>query len=125
MPRPQIEELTLEYHGLSEADLDTVYPTSDFNIGKDKPPCILEVLQRVYNNKIGAEYMHVTTAKEKRWIEQYLEDTQLEGQRAIRFFQRVEARLPEVGETLALLVSNENKAGSSSSMCGAGCNHRS
>ncbi len=75
MPRPQIEELTLEYHGLSEADLDTVYPTSDFNIGKDKATLreILEVLQRVYSNKIGAEYMHVTTAKEKRWIEQYLE----------------------------------------------------
>ena len=36
MPRPEVEELTLAYYGLSEADLDTVYPVSDLNIGKDK-----------------------------------------------------------------------------------------
>lgn len=40
----------------------------------------------------------------------FLYDTQLEGQRAIRFFQRVEVRLPEIGETL-VLVGNEGKAG--------------
>lgn len=75
MPRPQIEELTLEYHGLSEADLDTVYPVSDMNIGKSKATLreIIEVLQRVYCSSIGSEHFHVTTAKEKRWIEQYLE----------------------------------------------------
>ncbi|WP_395147604.1 2-oxoglutarate dehydrogenase E1 component [Moraxella atlantae] len=75
MPRPQIEELTLEYHGLSEADLDTVYPVSDMHIGKSKATLreIIEVLQRVYCSSIGSEHFHVTTAKEKRWIEQYLE----------------------------------------------------
>ncbi len=40
----------------------------------------------------------------------FLYDTQLQGQRAIRFFQRVEVRLPEIGETL-VLVGNEGKAG--------------
>lgn len=55
-------------------------------------------------------------ARGPKW-QGFLYDTQLEGQRAIRFFQRVEARLPEVGETL-VMVGNENKAGSSSSMCG-------
>ncbi|WP_350639954.1 hypothetical protein, partial [Psychrobacter sp. CAL606-MNA-CIBAN-0158] len=33
-PRPAVEDLTLTYHGLSEADLDTVYPTGDLSIGK-------------------------------------------------------------------------------------------
>ncbi|MGL5773943.1 MAG: curculin (mannose-binding) lectin protein, partial [Aeromonas veronii] len=48
-------------------------------------------------------------ARGPKW-QGFLYDTQLEGQRAIRFFQRVEARLPEVGETL-VMVGNENKAG--------------
>ena len=37
-----------------------------------------------------------------------LYDTQLEGQRAIRILQRIEVRLPEVGEVL-VLVGNEGK----------------
>nr|WP_315041469.1 2-oxoglutarate dehydrogenase E1 component [uncultured Moraxella sp.] len=75
MARPEAEELTLAYHGLSEADLDTVYPTNDLNIGKDKATLreIIEILQRVYCGSVGAEYMHVTTATEKAWIEKYLE----------------------------------------------------
>ncbi|MFW2176773.1 MULTISPECIES: 2-oxoglutarate dehydrogenase E1 component [unclassified Moraxella] len=75
MARPEVEELSLEYYGLSEADLDNVYPASDLNIGKDKATLreILEILNRVYCSSIGAEYFHVTTAKEKRWIEKYLE----------------------------------------------------
>ncbi len=75
MPRPQIEELSLEYYGLSSADLDTVYPVSDLHIGKETATLreILEILNRVYCSSIGAEYFHVTTAKEKRWIEKYLE----------------------------------------------------
>lgn len=48
-------------------------------------------------------------ARGPKW-QGFLYDTQLAGQRAIRFFQRVETRLPEVGETL-VLVGNENKAG--------------
>lgn len=38
----------------------------------------------------------------------FLYDTQLEGQRAIRFFQRKELRIPEIGEVLCL-VGDENK----------------
>lgn len=75
MNRPKLEELTLEYHGLSSADLDTVFPTSDLNIGKSQATLreIIEIMERVYCGNIGAEYMHVTTATEKRWIENYLE----------------------------------------------------
>lgn len=78
MPRPEAEELSLAYHGLSESDLDTVYPTNDLYIGKDKATLreIIEVLERVYCGSVGAEYMHVTTATEKQWIEKYLEQNQ-------------------------------------------------
>ena len=74
-PRPPVEDLTLEYHGLSEADLDTVFPTSDFNIGKPEATLreIIETLDRIYCRHIGLEYMHVTTSTEKRWFENYME----------------------------------------------------
>lgn len=47
-------------------------------------------------------------AKGPRW-QGYLYDTQLEGQRAIRFFQRKQQRLPDVGETF-VLVGDEGKS---------------
>lgn len=74
-PRPEVEDLTLAYHGLSESDLDTVYPTGDLNIGKSEAPLrdIIEIMERVYCRYIGVEYMHVTTSTEKRWMEKYLE----------------------------------------------------
>ena len=74
-PRPLIEDLTLSYHGLSEADLDTIYPTSDLNIGKSEASLreIIEIMERVYCRHIGIEYMQVNTSTEKRWIEKYLE----------------------------------------------------
>ncbi|OOS23190.1 2-oxoglutarate dehydrogenase E1 component [Moraxella pluranimalium] len=76
--RPQLEELTLAYHGLSEADLDTVFPTNDLAIGKDSATLreIIEILERIYCSSIGYEYMHVFTATEKRWFENYIESNQ-------------------------------------------------
>ncbi|PNK60490.1 2-oxoglutarate dehydrogenase E1 component [Psychrobacter sp. FDAARGOS_221] len=73
--RDEVEDLTLEFHGLSEADLDTVFPTSDFNIGKSEATLreIIETLDRIYCGHIGLEYMHVTTSTEKRWFEKYME----------------------------------------------------
>lgn len=74
-PRDQVEDLTLPFHGLSEADLDTVYSTSDLNVSKPKASLreIIEILERVYCRHIGIEYMHVTTSTEKRWFEDYME----------------------------------------------------
>ena len=74
-PRAKVEDLTLAYHNLSEADLDTVFPTNDLNIGKDEATLreIIEIMERVYCRYIGTEYMHVTTSTEKRWMEKYLE----------------------------------------------------
>jgi len=74
-PRAEVEDLTLQYHGLSESDLDTVYPTGDLNIGKSEAPLreIIEIMERIYCRYLGIEYMHVTTSTEKRWMEKYLE----------------------------------------------------
>ena len=73
--RAPVEDLTLAYHGLSEADLDTTFPTNDLAIGKSEATLreIIEILERVYCGSIGYEYMHVFTATEKRWFENYIE----------------------------------------------------
>lgn len=73
--RPEVEDLTLAFHNLSEADLDKVFPTNDLNIGKEEASLreIIEIMERVYCRSIGVEYMHVTTSVEKRWMEKYLE----------------------------------------------------
>lgn len=74
-PRPEVEDLTLAFHGLAESDLDTTFPTNDLAIGKSEAKLreIIEILERVYCQSIGYEYMHVFQGVEKRWIENYIE----------------------------------------------------
>ncbi len=72
-----IPDLTLEYHELSTADLQTVFDTGSLQ-GKDKATLaeILNILQTTYCSSVGAEYMHIVDTKEKRWIQQYIESVQ-------------------------------------------------
>ncbi|MFL1732573.1 2-oxoglutarate dehydrogenase E1 component [Moraxella oculi] len=76
--RPDVAELTLAYHGLSEADLDTVFPTTLMSIGKSEATLreIIEICERIYCGSIGYEYTHVFSAKEKKWFEDYVESAQ-------------------------------------------------
>ena len=72
--RPEIEELDLHYHGLSEADYETVFSTGSLH-GPDSATLrdILQILQQTYCGSIGAEYMHITETSEKRWLQHRLE----------------------------------------------------
>ena len=72
--RPKIEELDLHYHGLSEADYETVFSTGSL-FGPDSASLrdILKILRQTYCGSIGAEYMHITETSEKRWLQHRLE----------------------------------------------------
>lgn len=72
--RPYIADLTLEAHGLSNADLDTVFNTGSF-FGFEEAPLrkIIETLESIYCGTIGAEYMHLSDTRKKRWIQERLE----------------------------------------------------
>jgi 2-oxoglutarate dehydrogenase E1 component len=72
-----IPELELEYHDLSDADLDTVFRTGSL-VGPPESTLreILYALRRTYCETVGAEYMHITETAEKRWIQQRLEGVQ-------------------------------------------------
>ncbi len=76
-PRQPSPELELGYYGLSEADLDTPFPTWDM-LGPPRLPLreILAILQRTYCGCIGPEFMHITDSAKKRWIQERLESIQ-------------------------------------------------
>jgi len=70
-PSPQLE---LPYYGLSQADLDTHFPTGDLP-GPDTMPLreIVELLQSTYCGHIGPELMHVADSAKKHWLYERLE----------------------------------------------------
>jgi 2-oxoglutarate dehydrogenase E1 component len=72
--RPQVRELELDYHGLTEADLDRVFNTGSlFGPPQAKLRDIVEIVRNTYCRTIGAEYMHINDTAQKRWIQQRLE----------------------------------------------------
>lgn len=75
MRRQHVPDLELSHHGLSEADLDTVFQTGNLFIGKPETTLedILDCLQSTYCNTVGADYMHIVNTAEKRWIQQRIE----------------------------------------------------
>lgn len=75
--KEHVPELELEYHNLSEQDLDTVFNTGSL-MGPRQASLreILHILHQTYSGQIGVEYMHITDTEEKRWIQQRLESVQ-------------------------------------------------
>ncbi|MDH5435357.1 MAG: 2-oxoglutarate dehydrogenase E1 component [Gammaproteobacteria bacterium] len=69
-----VPDMTLEHHGLSNADLDTVFGSGSL-AGIDRAPLkeILNILSRTYCGNVGAEYMHIIDTEEKRWLQEQLE----------------------------------------------------
>lgn len=75
MEREEVEDLALDYHGLSEADLDTEFQTGSLAFGDDVLPLkdILDGLKSTYCSSIGAEYMHIVDSKVRSWFQARLE----------------------------------------------------
>ena len=71
-----IPELSLEFHGLSNNDLNIEFETGSL-FGPDCASLaqIHEILQRSYSGSVGAEYMHMLATEEKRWIQQRIESS--------------------------------------------------
>ena len=70
----EIEDLSLEYHELSKADLDTVFETGSLAANTSLSlRKIYQILQETYCGTIGSEYMHIMETTEKRWLQRRLE----------------------------------------------------
>ena len=72
--RPKAPDLELEFHGLSEADLDSEFDTGSL-AGPRRASLrdIIGILRQTYCGALGAEYMHITDTVEKRWLQSSLE----------------------------------------------------
>ncbi|MCH8538337.1 MAG: 2-oxoglutarate dehydrogenase E1 component [Alkalimonas sp.] len=74
-PQQRIRDLELSHHELSQADYDTEFNVGSFAGGSEtmKLGDLHKALEKTYCGSIGAEYMHIVSTDEKRWIQQRLE----------------------------------------------------
>ena len=73
--RPAIPELEPSFYGFADADLETVFNTSNTFFGRDTMSLrdLLNALRETYCGTIGVEYMYMTDQAQKRWWQQKLE----------------------------------------------------
>ncbi len=72
--RPETPDLELPYHNLAEADMNTSFNTGSLVAPEQLPlKDIIDLLEKIYCQHIGAEYMHITDIKKREWLQQRLE----------------------------------------------------
>ncbi|MEK9802448.1 MAG: 2-oxoglutarate dehydrogenase E1 component [Curvibacter sp.] len=73
--RPNIPELEPSFYGFNDADLETVFNTSNTFFPGETMSLreLLNALRETYCGTIGAEYMYITDQTQKRWWQQKLE----------------------------------------------------
>ena len=76
--RDQVRDLQLSHHELSENDFDKDFNIGSFASGQESMKLVdlHKALKKTYCGSIGAEYMHITSTDEKRWLQQRLESVQ-------------------------------------------------
>jgi len=74
MQKPEAPDLGLAFHRLSESDLKAEFSTGGVG-GNDRMKLgdLLALLKATYTGPIGAEFMHITDAEQRRWIYERLE----------------------------------------------------
>ena len=92
--KPGVPELDPAFHKFTDADLDTVYNTGSL-VGPNQAPLreILSLLKEIYSGHVGAEYMHINTTEEKRWIQSRLEGARGRGEYSAEQKQNILQRL--------------------------------
>lgn len=75
MEREHVPDLELNFHELSNADLDTQFQTGSLFIGQEEATLkeIIDALQQSYCGTVGSEYMHIVNTAEQRWFQQRIE----------------------------------------------------
>ncbi len=71
-----VPELDLEYYGLSLWDLDREFYCGGLG-GKEKAPLrdIIKLLRDTYCGNIGADYMHLLSLEERKWLRDTMESS--------------------------------------------------
>jgi 2-oxoglutarate dehydrogenase E1 component len=73
--RPAIPDLDPAFYGFTDADLETVFDTSNTFFGKKNMPLreLMNSLRETYCGTLGAEFMYTSEQSHKRWWQQRLE----------------------------------------------------
>ncbi len=69
-----LPDLTPSFHNLNESDMDKVFNTGD--IPGPAQATLKEIIQHLsetYCNHVGAEYMHISSTTQRRWLQERLE----------------------------------------------------
>ncbi|HZX78587.1 2-oxoglutarate dehydrogenase E1 component [Lysobacter sp.] len=72
--KPEAPDLDLAFHNLSSSDLNAEFSTGGVG-GNDRMKLgdLLSLLKATYTGPIGAEFMHIADAEQRRWIYERLE----------------------------------------------------
>jgi len=75
MFREKVPDLDLDFHNLSENDLDLVFQTQPLFIEESTARLseIIEILENIYCSSIGYEFMGLINLEEKQWIQNRIE----------------------------------------------------
>jgi 2-oxoglutarate dehydrogenase E1 component len=69
-------ELSPSYYGLQDDALKKTFPHVSIDPNRNIPLLeIINILDKVYCGSLATEYMHISSTKQRRWIEQRLEST--------------------------------------------------
>ena len=73
-----VADLDPAFHNLNADDFGSVFNVGSFACGQESLPlsALYQALNETYCGSVGAEYMHITSTEEKRWIQQRLESVQ-------------------------------------------------
>ncbi len=81
-PQP-IPDFDLDFNGLTETDLDTMFNTGSLAASDELPlRQIIDLCNDIYCGPLGSEYMYITNTREKRWIQARLETMQVRPSRS-------------------------------------------
>jgi len=73
---PKVPDLELSTHGLTEADLDTVFSAGTLEgVGKAPLREILAVVKTIYCGHVSSEFLHIIDYTAKKWLQQRLESS--------------------------------------------------
>ncbi len=93
----RVPDLDPEFHNLGAADFDAAFNVGSYAIGREsmKLSELYTSLQQTYCGSIAAEYMHIVSTEEKRWIQSRLESIEskpdFEKEDKLRFLESLTA----------------------------------
>jgi 2-oxoglutarate dehydrogenase E1 component len=74
--RPEVPDLELGFHSLTEADLKTTFHTGSLAAPDHLTLAeIVDICTSTYCGSIGVEYMHIADTTQRHWLQQRLEGT--------------------------------------------------